>query len=86
MVEWADSYRKTTNYSTTDIKKPEPKPKQPEKPKEEVKPSEVQIRIKRDLVFKPTDSQPYRQLRNLIPNFNEAVRGEWTSEYKYDYT
>lgn len=86
MVEWADSYRNTTNYSTADIKKPEPKHKQPELPKEKTKPGEVQIRIKRNLVFKPTDNQPYRQLRNLIPNFNEAVRGEWTSERKYDYT
>lgn len=37
--------------------------------------SQVQIRIKDGLVFKPTDNQPYRQVRNLIPNFNEAVKG-----------
>lgn len=76
MVEWADSYRNTTNYSTADIKKPELKPKHPELPKEETKPSEVRIRITGDLVYRPTDTQVYRQVRNLIPNFNEAVRGE----------
>lgn len=80
-----DNYRRNTKHSVEDITRPtksapETTPTTPQKPKE------TQIRIKRDLVFKPTDDQSYRQVRNLIPNFNEAVKGHWTSERQYDYT
>lgn len=90
MIEWADDYRKSTDFITTDIKKPELKPEakavEPEKPKTPPKPAEVRIRITNLLVFRPTDNQKYRQVRNLIPNFNEAVKGHWTSEPEHSYT
>lgn len=73
MLEWADHYRKTTQYSATDIRKPDPKPQQPET---DTTSDAVKIKIDDGLFFMPHDDQPYRQVRNLIPNFNEAVKGE----------
>lgn len=90
MIEWADDYRKSTDFITTDIKKPELKPEakavEPEKPKSPPKPAEVRIYISSSVTFRPSDSHKGRQVRNLIPNFNEAVKGQWTSERDPGYT
>lgn len=92
VIEWVDQLRRTTSYVTTDIKTPtitptitptEPTPEDPSTKKEEPS-GEATIRLDYNRIVDLEDKDVGRQVRNLIGNFHEAVKGTRASSINPD--